>query len=175
MMEHGPSGGVPQLGGLVEGHSHTDPLDGLSKLRIAQIPPCLECRPSQHYLGWAIMAELVVDRLPAHSCVLVCISGTWYLAHTVRRHLWPWRNHLNVRIAADECSGSVSLVILRHLFGHLTLQSSRPKARASHSRVWGETAAHHSWAGLAKGRPRAQNRFHCYVSSFRVQRNFQTA
>lgn len=134
-MEHSPSGGFPQLGGLVEGHSHTDRLDDLSRLRISQTPPC---RPSQHYLGRAIMAELVVDRLPAHSCVLVCISGTWSLAHTVRRHLWTWRSHLRVGIAAEACSGSVSLVILRHLFGHLTLRSSHPKERASHSGVWGK-------------------------------------
>lgn len=138
MMEHSPSGGFPQLGGLVEGHSHTDRLDDLSRLRISQTLPCLECRPSQHYLGRAIMAELVVDRLPAHSCVLVCISGTWSLAHTVRRHLWTWRSHLRVGIAAEACSGSVSLVILRHLFGHLTLRSSHPKERASHSGVWGK-------------------------------------
>ena len=41
-------------------------------------------------------------------------------------------------------------------------------------RAWGKMAPHHSWAGLAKGWPWAQNCFHCYLSRSRVHPNFQT-
>lgn len=131
-------GGFPQMGGLVKGHSHTDPLDDLSKF--PKLPPCLESqlvekrdlesRSSEHSLGWAIMGEPVADRLP-HSCVSICSPGIWCLTHTVRSRLCPWRNHLNIRAVTRECGGSVSLVILGRFFDHLTLRSSRPPVMCS--------------------------------------------